>query len=179
MRHLAHVDSEGQHIERQVLPSADTAPLDPAQPVGSGILWQLVDAASITESVAVADATDESWVGHNLNFQITTRGTGSFQDTVAGAQASADGQTFAVVSWGTRNNVHPEVQVFDRDLALIAGIDTPGSPFSVDMTRDGRHVVVGSKAVHANDLGSGSNTYALGVPVACPWDCADGTARSA
>ena len=103
--------------------------------------------------------------------QITTNGSGALQDTVAGAQASADGQVFAVASWGTQDNVHPEVQVFDRDLSLIASIDTPGSPFSIDMTRDGRFVVVGSKAIHANTTGSGSNTYALGVEPPCPWDC--------
>ncbi len=112
-------------------------------------------------------------VNQEIAAQISTVGSGVLQDTVAGAQASADGERLAVASWGTANNVHPEVQVFDRDLVLVASIDTPGSPFSIDMTRDGRYVVTGGKAVHANDFGSGSNTYALGVPAACPWDCGD------
>ena len=104
--------------------------------------------------------------------QITTNGTGVLQDTVQHAQSSADGQLFSVISWGTQDNVHPEVQIFDRDLNLVGWIDTPGSPFSVDMTRDGQFVVVGSKAIHANISGNGSNTYAFQVFEAssCPAD---------
>lgn len=107
--------------------------------------------------------------------QTSTIGSGTLQDTVAGAEASADGETFACISWGTQDNVHPEVQVFDADLNLIGSVDTPGSPFSMDMTRDGVYVLVGSKSIHANFSGNGSNTYTYQVvPVAaCPWDCAD------
>lgn len=105
--------------------------------------------------------------------QITTNGTGVFQDTVQHAQSSADGQLFSVISWGTQDNVHPEVQIFDRDLNLVGWIDTPGSPFSVDMTRDGQFVVVGGKAVHANTAGNGSDTYAFRVFEACPADLDD------
>ncbi|MCH8053895.1 MAG: hypothetical protein IH895_07525, partial [Planctomycetes bacterium] len=77
---------------------------------------------------------------------------------------------FSVISWGTQDNVHPEMQIFDRDLNLVGWIDTPGSPFSVDMTRDGQFVVVGGKAVHANTFGNGSDTYAFRVFEACPAD---------
>lgn len=104
--------------------------------------------------------------------QTSTTGTGALQDTVQHAQSSADGQLFSVISWGTQDNVHPELQVFDRDLNLVGSIDTPGSPFSVDMTRDGQFVVVGGKAVHANINGNGSDTYAFQVFEAssCPAD---------
>ena len=102
--------------------------------------------------------------------QIITQGSGTLQDTVIQSQASADGETFAVISWGTQNNAHPEVQIFDRDLNLIGSIDTPGSPFGLDMSSDGQFVVVGSKSVHANISGNGSNTYAYRVFSACPWD---------
>lgn len=102
--------------------------------------------------------------------QITTQGSGSQQDTVQQAQASADGEIFSVISWGTQDNAHPEVQIFDRDLNLIGEIDTPGSPFGLDMSSDGQFVVVGSKSVHANTSGNGSNTYAYQVFAACVGD---------
>ncbi len=102
--------------------------------------------------------------------QTTTQGTGSLQDTVQQAQASADGEVLAVISWGTQNNVHAEAQIFDRDLNLIGEIDTPGSPFSLDMSSDGQFVVVGGKTIHANLSGHGSDTYAYRVFSACPWD---------
>ncbi len=100
--------------------------------------------------------------------RTTTSGTGSNQDVIQVAQASGDGQVFAVVSWGTEDNAHPEVQVFDRDAQLIGSIDTPGSPFDMDLTRDGQYVVAGGKHVHANTMGNGSDTYAYGVAVSPP-----------
>jgi hypothetical protein len=104
-----------------------------------------------------------------------TSGSGSFQDTVQGAQASADGSLFAVASWGLQDNAHPEVQVFDRDLNLVGSIDTPGSPFSIDMTADGLYVVVGGKHVHANTFGNGSDSYSyrtgpVGPECPCDWN---------
>lgn len=103
--------------------------------------------------------------------QMTAIGTGSLQDAVQWAVSSANGRVFAMASWGTENNDHPEVQIFDRDLNLIGSIDTPGSPMDLDMSRDGRYVVVGGKAVHANTPGMGSDTYAYFLPAPeCPAD---------
>jgi hypothetical protein len=102
--------------------------------------------------------------------QTTTQGAGAFQDTVWIAHASADGTRFAVASWGTQNNAHPEVQVFDRDLNLVAGLDTPGSPFAMQFSSDGGTLLVGSKAVHANTFGRGSETYAARSAAPCPGD---------
>ncbi len=102
--------------------------------------------------------------------RITTSGTGSYQDTVQRAEVSQDGQTLACISWGTQDNVHPEVQAFDRDLNLIGSIDMPGSPFSLDLSRDGRHLVAGGKHVHANEMGSGGDTYAYSLALPCPAD---------
>ena len=90
---------------------------------------------------------------------FTATGTGSYQDPIQWAVSSDDGEVFAVASWGTEFDDHPEVQIFDRELNLIGSINTPGSPFSIDMTRDGRYVLVGGKAVHANEMGRGSDTY--------------------
>lgn len=102
--------------------------------------------------------------------RIMTNGSGSLQDAVRVAQASADGQIFAVASWGTQDNVHPEVQVFDRELNRIAGLDTPGSPFDIDLTADGRYLVAGTKHVHANDFGRGSDTYSFRIGSDCRAD---------
>lgn len=102
--------------------------------------------------------------------QIMTQGAGSFQDTVQIAHVDTTGTRFSVASWGVQNNAHPEVQVFDRDLALIASVDTPGSPFDMQMSADGSTLLIGSKAVHANTFGRGSETYAVKVETACPGD---------
>ncbi len=108
--------------------------------------------------------------------RTTTSGSGSLQDTIVQVQSSADGQVFAVASWGTQDNAHPEGQIFNRSLSLIGGIDMPGSAFSIDLTRNGQYVLVGGKAVHANIAGNGSDTYAFelgpppeGIPTVSTW----------
>ena len=99
--------------------------------------------------------------------QTTPTGTGGFQDTVQISQASADGSRFAVASWGVEDNAHPEVQVFDQDVNLIGCVDTPGSPFDMEMSRNGQYLLVGCKSVHANTFGSGSNSYSVELPTDC------------
>lgn len=82
------------------------------------------------------------------------------------AANAAVAQTTRRVARTTADNVHPEVQVFDRDLNLIGSVDSPGSPFDIDLSRARNLLVVGSKHVHANIAGNGSDTYAyrVGVP---------------
>ncbi|MFG0259004.1 MAG: GC-type dockerin domain-anchored protein [Phycisphaerales bacterium JB041] len=87
-------------------------------------------------------------------------GSGSFQNSAVASQTNQDGTIFAAASWGDASNTEPEVRIFDRDLNMIGSIDTAGSPFELDMSRDGKYVLVGSKAVHANTFGNGGNTYA-------------------
>ena len=62
------------------------------------------------------------------------------------------------------------MQVVDRELALIASVDTPGSPFDLQMSADGGTLLVGSKAVHANTFGRGSETYAVKLDTPCLGD---------
>ncbi|MFM9994379.1 MAG: hypothetical protein ACKVU4_01115 [Phycisphaerales bacterium] len=102
-----------------------------------------------------------------------TTGAGQFQDSIAGAAISDDGSVLAVASWGAQNNVHPEVMVFDRAANLIDSIDTPGSPFGFDMTGNGRYILVGSKAVHANIMGNGGRVTLLDRGESCYPDCND------
>jgi hypothetical protein len=82
-------------------------------------------------------------------------GTGSFQGTPVGAESNDNGTVMAFASWGTEFHDWPEVMVFNRNVELIAQIDFPGSAFGVDVSSDGQFVVGGSKAVHANQFGSG------------------------
>lgn len=102
--------------------------------------------------------------------RTTTNGLGAYQDSIQRAQASQTGDYFAVASWGTENNAHPEIQVFDRDAVLVGSIDMPGSPFDVDLSRDGSTLVAGGKAVHANEMGRGADAYAYEVYDPCIGD---------
>src|SRR6516225_3519405 len=82
-------------------------------------------------------------------------GSGMYQGTPVGAGSNDNGSVMAFASWGTQFHDWPEVMVFDRNVQLIGQIDFPGSAFSVDVSSDGQYVVGGSKAVHANQFGSG------------------------
>jgi hypothetical protein len=105
--------------------------------------------------------------------RITTQGSGAYQDTVQRAEMSGDGRIMAVVSWGTQNMIHPQTQIFDRELIRVGGITSPGSPFDLDMTRSGEYLLVGCKHVHANITGNGGDiyTYALPIVVADDLNC--------
>jgi WD40 repeat protein len=108
-----------------------------------------------------------------------TAGSGAYQDSIVGAALSENGSRLAVASWGVQIEGHQEVMVFDRNVNLIDQHDTPGSPFSIDMSADGRYVLVGSKSVHANVFGNGGNTYLLdlgGSPGGCYPNCDNSTA---
>jgi hypothetical protein len=92
---------------------------------------------------------------------VNTTGTGTLQDSAVYGAMSDNGQVFAVASWGAQDNNHPEVRVFDRNVNLIESIDTPGSPFSLDVSGDGQYILAGSKAVHANTFGNGGQVDLL------------------
>jgi hypothetical protein len=102
--------------------------------------------------------------------RIVKQGSGSFQDAIDRAEMSENGQVIAVASDGDEVNSHPELEVFDRDLNLIGGLDTPGSTYDMDMTRDGHYIVVGAKHVHWELPGSDGDAFAYRVPVAMPGD---------
>jgi hypothetical protein len=98
--------------------------------------------------------------GLELN-RFVASGGGTFQNNPARAQASEDGAIFALASWGLEDNSVAEVLIFDAAGDLLGSHDTPGSPFDLGMTADGRYLLVGGKAVHANDIGSGGDVYVL------------------
>lgn len=87
-------------------------------------------------------------------------GSGSNQDVVEWMDCSDDGRWIVVGSWGCDNG-GDEIQVFD-DLnpnSPVFSIDTPGSIFHVDISSDGRYITGSGKHVHANTMGSGTDTY--------------------
>jgi hypothetical protein len=82
-------------------------------------------------------------------------GTGQYQGAPVGAESDDNGTVTAFASWGTEFHDWPEVMVFNRNVDLIGAITFPGSAFGVDVSADGQYVTGGSKAVHANQFGSG------------------------
>jgi len=116
---------------------------------------------------------------HNMLGSYPVSGTGSYQGTPIGANSNDDGSVMAFASWGTQFHDWPEVMVFNRNVELIGQIDFPGSAFSVDVSSDGQYVVGGSKAVHANQFGSGGRIELIqlqGTPTPTPTATATATA---
>lgn len=101
----------------------------------------------------------------NMLGSYPVSGTGSYQGTPIGANSNHDGSVMAFASWGTQFHDWPEVMVFNRNVELIGQIDFPGSAFSVDVSSDGQYVVGGSKAVHANQFGSGGSIELIQLQV--------------
>ncbi len=131
-----------------------------------GVMSHDYGAAYLNTATRIFDVPSGTLLG-----TYPTTGAGGFQDSIAGAAMSDDGSVLAVCSWGTQNNAHPEVLIFDRGVNLIGSVDTPGSPFGIDMTGNGRYVLVGSKAVHANTFGNGGRVTLFENPPQCYPDC--------
>ena len=105
-------------------------------------------------------------------------GSGSYSGTPIGAASNDDGSVMAFASWGTQFHDWPEVMVFNRSVQLIGQINFPGSAFSCDVSSDGQYVVGGSKAVHANQFGSGGRIELIqlqGTPTPTPSPTATAT----
>ena len=104
----------------------------------------------LTGEVDLFDVASAQMIG-----SYPVSGTGQYQGTPVGAESNDNGTVMAFASWGTEFHDWPEVMVFNRNVELIGAIDFPGSAFGVDVSADGQYVVGGSKAVHANQFGSG------------------------
>ncbi len=104
----------------------------------------------LTGEVFLFDVASAQMIG-----SYPVSGTGQYQGTPVGAESNDNGTVMAFASWGTEFHDWPEVMVFNRNVDLIGAINFPGSAFGVDVSTDGQYVVGGSKAVHANQFGSG------------------------
>ncbi len=131
-----------------------------------GVMSHDVAGGYLRTAARVFDVPTGALLGTHL-----TQGSGEWEDVVSGAAMSDDGAVLAACSWGTQDGAHPEVMVFDRSANLVASLDTAGSPFALDLSRDGRFVGVGSKSVHANVFGHGGTISLLENPWACRADC--------
>jgi hypothetical protein len=105
---------------------------------------------------------------HNMLGSYPVSGTGAYQGTPVGAGSNDNGTVMAFASWGTQFHDWPEVMVFNRSVQLIGQINFPGSAFSVDVRTDGQYVVGGSKAVHANQFGSGGRIELIQIAQPSP-----------
>src|SRR5256714_9533177 len=107
----------------------------------------------LTGEVFLFDVASAQMIG-----SYPVSGTGQYQGTPVGAESNDNGTVMAFASWGTEFHDWPEVMVFNRNVDLIGAINFPGSAFGVDVSTDGQYVVGGSKAVHANQFGSGGRS---------------------
>jgi hypothetical protein len=88
-------------------------------------------------------------------------GSGTYQNVVSDIAMSQDGTRFVVGLWGDEANQCPEVRLYRNNQNVpVALHNLPGSAYDVDMSADGEHIAVASKAVHANAYaGGGSIRY--------------------
>ena len=96
-------------------------------------------------------------------FQDQRTASGSFTNTVKDVDISSDGQFVAVGLSGDGTGLSPEVLGYQRNLGTgqwsnVLAHNLPGSVQDLDISPDGRGLVVGSKSVHDNILGGGGRT---------------------
>jgi len=88
-------------------------------------------------------------------------GAGTLQNVGADIAINQDGTRFVVGLWGDEAGLCPEVRMYRSNQNVpVALYNLPGSVYDVDISADGEHVAVASKAVHANlYAGGGSIRY--------------------
>jgi hypothetical protein len=121
----------------------------------------------LSVSVVALDLVQSLTTGTPVKFmEYTTTGTGTRQVLASGVDCSADGRVFALGTWGDQNGASPEVQVFSRtQSAPTKTFDLPGSVQDLDLSGDGQHLVVVSRAQHNNVFGGGGRVDMLEVGV--------------
>jgi hypothetical protein len=90
---------------------------------------------------------------------VVNNSNGVYQDVCSAAAISHDGRYFVLGRWGDQQNANPEAQILENGAGLVGTIDTRGSVFTVDISRDGQVTVAGGKAIHANVSGNGGDVY--------------------
>ena len=83
-------------------------------------------------------------------------------DEVTQAAMSDDGSTIGFVTWGPMDHSTPDFFLFRKQSGTpIAELTTPGSMEHIDISATGLYTIVGGKAVHCREMGSGSRVYAI------------------
>lgn len=83
-------------------------------------------------------------------------------DEVAQAAMSDDGSIIGFVTWGPMDHSTPDFFLFRKQSGTpIAELITPGSMEHIDISSTGQYTIIGGKAVHCREMGSGSRVYAI------------------
>ena len=83
-------------------------------------------------------------------------------DEVTQAAMSDDGSVIGFVTWGPIDHSTPDFFLFRKQSNVpIAEVNTPGSMEHIDISSTGLYSIVGGKAVHCREMGSGSRVYAF------------------
>ena len=83
-------------------------------------------------------------------------------DEVTQAAMSDDGNIIGFVTWGPYDHSTPDFFLFRKQSNVpIATLTTPGSMEHIDISSSGLFSIVGGKAVHCREMGSGSRVYAF------------------
>jgi hypothetical protein len=93
--------------------------------------------------------------GHlRCNHLVQEGQAGGLQNAPAGLALTPDGSRAAFAAWG-RGDGAPEVILVERGEPLpVLVVDLPGSALAVDLDATGTRVLVASKDLHANQLGT-------------------------
>ena len=83
-------------------------------------------------------------------------------DEVTQAAMSDDGDVIGFVTWGPIDHSTPDYFLFRKQSNVpIATINTPGSMEHIDISSTGLFTIIGGKAVHCREMGSGSRVFAI------------------
>ena len=83
-------------------------------------------------------------------------------DEVTQAAMSDDGSIIGFVTWGPMDHSTPDFFLFRKQSGTpIAELTTPGSMEHIDISSTGLYTIIGGKAVHCREMGSGSRVYAI------------------
>ena len=83
-------------------------------------------------------------------------------DEVTQAAMSDDGSIIGFVTWGPMDHSTPDFFLFRKQSGTpIAELTTPGSMEHIDISATGLYTIIGGKAVHCREMGSGSRVYAI------------------
>ena len=83
-------------------------------------------------------------------------------DEVTQAAMSDNGDVIGFATWGPIDHSTPDFFLFRKQSnEPIAVLNTPGSMEHIDISATGLFTIVGGKAVHCREMGSGSRVYAI------------------
>jgi len=83
---------------------------------------------------------------------------GLWPNTPVALDITPDGSRIAFAIAGDQPELWDELRLYDRDVGTpFATVALPGSPYSIDMSPDGKWLAVGNKPVHISESGSGGS----------------------